>query len=255
MEIVDANAGVLTNFEVYQALQNGCANQPVPSHQQFVTTLRKRRRKLKQLADQQKEHVARLQERQQQQHQSDDDDDHDDDFSYDEAKSTMARSLELLRSLEQSVWVRDRTLYYLEHYTPAAVQDADSIAILVEQITELEGGGAGGGDGVGGSSGSGDGGVDGDDRDDQSGGSVLTLGEVASIVNMRPSSAVELALIVENCDERLTQRQQSVLLDLVSTICLPAPAPPTRTEARELIFAIINEAMLEQQRNEAQGAR
>eukprot|EP00741_Cyanophora_paradoxa_P020161 tig00000219_g19461.t1 len=63
-------------------------------------------------------------------------------------------------------------------------------------------------------------------------GSNLTKAEKLQLIDLRPRTLVEIHLIVEQCDERLTEDQTIQLLSIVND-CFPLPAPPPEEAAAE----------------------
>ncbi|BBN09687.1 DNA-directed RNA polymerase III subunit RPC9 [Marchantia polymorpha subsp. ruderalis] len=58
----------------------------------------------------------------------------------------------------------------------------------------------------------------------------LTEAERLQSVNLRPATAVEVHLIVEDCDERLSGEQVDSLIETVDRVL---PSPPEKPEAEE----------------------
>eukprot|EP00276_Gloeochaete_wittrockiana_P006973 CAMPEP_0184644474 /NCGR_PEP_ID=MMETSP0308-20130426/1189_1 /TAXON_ID=38269 /ORGANISM="Gloeochaete witrockiana, Strain SAG 46.84" /LENGTH=128 /DNA_ID=CAMNT_0027073025 /DNA_START=118 /DNA_END=504 /DNA_ORIENTATION=+ len=85
--------------------------------------------------------------------------------------------------------IEDQVLEYLKR-TPAATQDTQSVARYISAIdTTFEG---------------------------------LTTPEKLQLINLRPTTLVEIHLIVEECEERLQESQTLYLLSLTAE-CLPEP--------------------------------
>uniref|UniRef100_A0A914VGW6 DNA-directed RNA polymerase III subunit RPC9 n=1 Tax=Plectus sambesii TaxID=2011161 RepID=A0A914VGW6_9BILA len=85
------------------------------------------------------------------------------------------------------------TTRYLEQ-TPAATQDADCIKSFLEAVKKYN----------------------------------LTRAESLMMVNLRPTTPVEVQLIVEECEERLTEDQVDELAQLVIKHLPPAPGTDTQ---------------------------
>ena len=58
----------------------------------------------------------------------------------------------------------------------------------------------------------------------------LTQAEVLQLVNLRPSTAVEVHLVVESCDERLQPEEVDDLLQIIAQTLGP---PPPRLESED----------------------
>ncbi|KHN71440.1 hypothetical protein Tcan_02266 [Toxocara canis] len=57
----------------------------------------------------------------------------------------------------------------------------------------------------------------------------LTAAEILQVINLRPSTEIEVQLIVEECEERLTEEQMT---QLVNIVCENLPPRPSSEEPK-----------------------
>ena len=88
------------------------------------------------------------------------------------------------RASQEAVVIADQVLTYLDE-TPCAEQTRDSIRSFMDTVERFN----------------------------------LTRAEVLTLVNTQPQTLVEIHLIVEECEERLTPAQTAELLELCKVLC------------------------------------
>jgi len=94
-----------------------------------------------------------------------------------------------VRSLQDVELISDQTLGYLDK-SPCALQSRESIGAFIESLSAFK----------------------------------LTRAEELMLINARPRSLVEVHLIVEECEERLTGEETQQLLDLCALLDAAEPA-------------------------------
>lgn len=181
MEILDCNAGLLTNFEVLSLLEEKCMEcYDFEEHLTHNRTLRNaidRGKKARQasansdkgLTEKQKKHVAQAQ--------------------------VASHEQAVFRKLEQPCWMRSRMLEYLRE-CPAGRQDPTKLAAFLEGVEELQ----------------------------KSMNVELRLSqmELCQLVDLCPSTLVELHKVVEECEDRFLEVHTKTIIELVQEH-LPQP--------------------------------
>uniref|UniRef100_A0A915BD55 DNA-directed RNA polymerase III subunit RPC9 n=1 Tax=Parascaris univalens TaxID=6257 RepID=A0A915BD55_PARUN len=61
----------------------------------------------------------------------------------------------------------------------------------------------------------------------------LTAAETLQVINLRPSTAIELQLVVEECEERLTEDQMGQLVNIISENLPPRPSSAEQKTSAE----------------------
>lgn len=61
----------------------------------------------------------------------------------------------------------------------------------------------------------------------------LTKAEILNIINIRPSSPVEIDPIIQACRERFGEGAEELVAELVETVTQILPSPPTEMETNE----------------------
>lgn len=104
-------------------------------------------------------------------------------------KTTKAHNAQMkiqrLKELENACWVRKQVLKYFSAHPPGS-QTEDGIAKFLKEFPSLVG------DGV-----------------------TLSKLEVLQLINLRPTTLVEMYRIIEECEQRMSEEQVEALLELV----------------------------------------
>jgi len=126
------------------------------------------------------------------------------------AKDTMPR----LRQLEQACWVRKQVLSYLSH-SPTVNQTQEAIQAFLQRLHEFVG----------------------DTRN-------LSVVEVSQIIDLRPTTAVEMYRIIDDCEVRFNETQLEELISIVQE-CLPPR--PMQHNANDVVEEVEGELELDEE--------
>jgi len=255
MEIVDANAGLLINAEVYSFLADPKRND-YPSFSEYERLVSRQRERdhavsflsatdAKKLIEQEEAEEALTKREDEMETEKKEQSNGDGSISSAAAaspSSTPAASSSSsssssfssppqprerdFKSLEGTCWVKERVLSYLGG-TAAASQTPEIVSNFLEQATALMATQAAAaaaqaqmGGGVDGAAAAGK--VANDVR--------LTVCELLQLLNLRPTSLVEIHRAIEECEERLSEEDTLALLGLISTTL---PPPPNQQQGQE----------------------
>lgn len=105
-----------------------------------------------------------------------------------------------IQALEPTIWLKQQVLGYLDTHTSASVCTPSIVHHFLDELRVLM----------------------------QTHQVYLTPCEQMQLVNLRPTRLVEIHRCIEECEERLSEEQTLLLLNLIERIL---PAPPAKAEA------------------------
>lgn len=200
MEILDSNAGLISNYEVFHHLQRITQVLPATTLQGLHGTLEKllveserldpRERRLIENKNKDAQKAQKIK--------------HEAQFIESHVKRAMAtRQHAAYQTLGPTVWIHENTLSYLSkqsilsnHYTEEQLQIF--MVTLIQFCGQRQ--------------------------------FTLTLGEQLALINIRPKTLVELHVIIEECEERLKPEDIDALLELIAK---HLPLEPEHAEMEE----------------------